>query len=136
VKAAGFGIGGTPVSNASPDGSISLAQIAPSPNGKFLAYTLSEGGADWQTVHVRDLTTGRDTAIEWIGYASRGSRGLMTGKAVFTVAFLDRRKENTLRRLSASIRFIIIGSAQTIKRSAHLRAQRSSQMVRQQLGNR
>ena len=55
----------------SPDGSISLAQIAPSPNGKFLAYTLSEGGADWQTIHVRDLTTGRDTAdrVDWVRFS-------------------------------------------------------------------
>ena len=55
----------------SPDGSISLAQIAPSPNGKFLAYSLSEGGADWQTIHVRDLTTGRDTAdrVDWVRFS-------------------------------------------------------------------
>jgi len=55
----------------SPDGSISLAQIAPSPDGKLLAYTLSEGGADWQTIHVRDLTTGRDLAdaVRWMRFS-------------------------------------------------------------------
>ena len=39
----------------SPDGSISLAQWQPSHDGRFLAYGLSEGGADWRTVHVRDV---------------------------------------------------------------------------------
>jgi prolyl oligopeptidase len=55
----------------SPDGSISLAQIAPSPDGRLLAYTLSEGGADWQTIHVRDLTTGRDVAdtVHWVRFS-------------------------------------------------------------------
>ncbi|HEV8344640.1 MAG TPA: prolyl oligopeptidase family serine peptidase [Candidatus Binatia bacterium] len=55
----------------SPDGSISLAQIAPSPDGKFLAYTLSEGGADWQTVHIRDLATGRDIpeTVHWMRFS-------------------------------------------------------------------
>ena len=32
----------------SPDGSLSLAQWTPSPDGKLLAYGLSEGGADWR----------------------------------------------------------------------------------------
>jgi prolyl oligopeptidase len=55
----------------SPDGSISLGQIAPSPDGKFFAYTLSEGGADWQVVHIRDLATGRDIpdAVHWVRFS-------------------------------------------------------------------
>ena len=100
----------------SPDGSISLAQIAPSPNGKFLAYTLSEGGATGRLFTSATLQLAAIPRIEWIGYASRGSRGLMTGKAFFTVAFLPRRKENTSRRLSASIRFIIMSSARRNQR--------------------
>src|SRR5690242_1757974 len=39
----------------SADGSISLAQWTPSHNGRLLAYGLSEGGADWRTLHVRDI---------------------------------------------------------------------------------
>ena len=55
----------------SPDGSISLAQVAPAPDDKLLAYTLSEGGADWQTIHIRNLTTGRDVVdrVDWVRFS-------------------------------------------------------------------
>ncbi len=55
----------------SPDGSLSLAQYAPSPDGKQLAYAIAEGGADWETVKIRDLTTGNDTAdeVRWMRFS-------------------------------------------------------------------
>ena len=54
----------------SPDGSVSLANFAPSPDARFLAYTLSEGGADWQTVRVREITTGGDLPdeLKWMRF--------------------------------------------------------------------
>src|SRR5262245_58876898 len=55
----------------SPDGSLSLAQWTPSPDGRLLAYGLSEGGADWRTVHVRDLEKGEDLTDEarWMKFS-------------------------------------------------------------------
>ena len=55
----------------SPDGSISVGQWAPSPDGSLLAYTLSEGGADWQTVKVRNVATGRDASdeVRWMRFS-------------------------------------------------------------------
>jgi prolyl oligopeptidase len=44
----------------SPDGSVQMAQWAPSPDGRYLAYTLAPGGSDVQDIKVRDLTTGQD----------------------------------------------------------------------------
>jgi prolyl oligopeptidase len=54
-----------------PDGSTSLAGTSPSPDGKMLAYMTSEGGADWQVVHVRDLSTSRDSSdvIKWMRFS-------------------------------------------------------------------
>ena len=54
-----------------PDGSISLARWAPSPDGKLFAYAVSEGGADWQTIRVRDLTSGKDLSdeIRWMRFS-------------------------------------------------------------------
>jgi prolyl oligopeptidase len=65
----------------SPDGSVSLADWTPSPDGRLLAYGLSAGGADWQTIHVRDLSTGRDLddRVEWMRFSNlswtRDNRG-------------------------------------------------------------
>jgi prolyl oligopeptidase len=44
----------------SPDGSVQMAQWAPSPDGRHLAYTLAKGGSDVQDVYVRDLASGKD----------------------------------------------------------------------------
>ena len=55
----------------SPDGSTALMAFAPSPDARLLAYTLAEGGADWQTVHVRDLARDEDLAdrVRWMRFS-------------------------------------------------------------------
>jgi len=47
----------------SPDGSVQMAQWSPSPDGRYLAYTLAKGGSDVQDVQVRDLSTGQDLPV-------------------------------------------------------------------------
>ena len=56
----------------SADGSISLSEWSPSPDAKLFAYGLSEGGADWRTVHVRDLTSGKDLPdqVRWVRFSN------------------------------------------------------------------
>jgi prolyl oligopeptidase len=44
----------------SKDATIALGEIVPSPDGKTLAYSLSDGGTDWRTWHFRDVATGHD----------------------------------------------------------------------------
>lgn len=55
----------------SPDGSTALSSFTPAPDGKHYAYGLSEGGSDWVTLHVRDLTTGKDLAdvVKWVKFS-------------------------------------------------------------------
>ena len=55
----------------SPDGSLALAGYVPSPDGKLLAYQLSEGGSDWQTIHLLDVSTGKtlDDAVRWVKFS-------------------------------------------------------------------
>jgi prolyl oligopeptidase len=48
----------------SEDGTLALAEYRVSPDAKLMAYGLSEGGADWETIHVRDLVTGKDLEDE------------------------------------------------------------------------
>ncbi|HEY6642299.1 prolyl oligopeptidase family serine peptidase [Povalibacter sp.] len=42
------------------DATVALGEFVPSPDGKLLAYSLSDGGTDWRTWHVRDVATGKD----------------------------------------------------------------------------
>ncbi len=55
----------------SADGSVALLGTAPSPDGKYLAYSLSQGGSDWQTIHVRSVTTGEDLpdSVQWVKFS-------------------------------------------------------------------
>ena len=67
----------------SEDGSLSLAQWAPSPDAKLFAYCLAEGGADWQSIKVRDLTTGKDLPddVRWMRFS--GLSWTKDGKGFF-----------------------------------------------------
>jgi prolyl oligopeptidase len=55
----------------SEDGSVSLSQWSPSPDATLLAYGLSEGGADWNTIRVRDIASGKDLSdeIQWMRFS-------------------------------------------------------------------
>ena len=54
-----------------PDGATSLAALAPSPDATLLAYGTSEGGADWQTIHVREIATRHDLKdiVKWMRFS-------------------------------------------------------------------
>ncbi|HEX5961286.1 MAG TPA: prolyl oligopeptidase family serine peptidase [Rhodanobacteraceae bacterium] len=55
----------------SPDGSIALKGAAPSPDGKYYACALSEGGSDWESIHVMDVATGKElpVVIDWVKFS-------------------------------------------------------------------
>jgi prolyl oligopeptidase PreP (S9A serine peptidase family) len=64
-----------------PDGSTSLSQWSPSPDGRLLSYGRSDGGADWETVKVRDVDGGMDLPeeLKWVRFSglswTRDSKG-------------------------------------------------------------
>jgi prolyl oligopeptidase len=59
------------------DGATALDAWVPSKNGKLLAYSIQDGGSDWRTIRVLDVTTGKPvgdeikwakfTNIAWVG---------------------------------------------------------------------
>ncbi|MFZ5745189.1 MAG: prolyl oligopeptidase family serine peptidase [Pseudomonadota bacterium] len=76
------GLNGTPQLLIDPntwakDGATALDAWVPSKNGKLLAYSIQDGGSDWRTIKVLDVTTGKVlgdgvqwakfTNIAWIG---------------------------------------------------------------------
>ena len=56
----------------SSDGTLALAGIEPSPDGRWLAWGLSEAGSDWVTWKVREVATGRDRPdeLKWVKFST------------------------------------------------------------------
>ena len=56
----------------SSDGTVALSQTAASDDAHYLAYALSTSGSDWQEIHVRDVTTGRDLpdTLKWVKFSN------------------------------------------------------------------
>ena len=64
----------------SADATASLADYSISPDGRYVAYAVSDGGTDWDTWRVREVETGRDlpdligdtkfTGVSWLPDAS------------------------------------------------------------------
>jgi len=64
----------------SADATASLADYSISPDGRYVAYSVSDGGTDWDTWHVREVVTGRElpdfigdtkfTGVSWLPDAS------------------------------------------------------------------
>jgi prolyl oligopeptidase len=54
------------------DGTIAVTSFEVTDDGSKLAYATSEGGSDWRTWHVRDVSTKLDTddVVEWSKYGS------------------------------------------------------------------
>jgi prolyl oligopeptidase len=54
----------------SKDGATALAEWTPSEDGKLLEYSIQDGGTDWRTVKVMDVTTGKilPDELKWLKY--------------------------------------------------------------------
>lgn len=55
----------------SPDGTVALSGTSASHDGRYLAYSLSTSGSDWQELHVRSVDDGRDLAdvVKWVKFS-------------------------------------------------------------------
>jgi prolyl oligopeptidase len=53
------------------DGTVALAGLAVSPDGKFLAYSTAASGSDWNEIRVRTIESGNDTEdhIRWVKFS-------------------------------------------------------------------
>ncbi|MCJ7630273.1 MAG: S9 family peptidase, partial [Longimicrobiales bacterium] len=67
----------------SEDATIALAGWSVSPDGRYIAYSTSDGGTDWNTWHVRDVATGEDLGDE-VGFTKfTGASWLPNGLGFF-----------------------------------------------------
>jgi prolyl oligopeptidase len=76
------------------DGTVALAGLAVSPNGKYLAYSTAASGSDWNEIKVRDIDTGKDTEdhIKWVKFSN--TAWLRDGSGFFYSRY-DEPKEAT-----------------------------------------
>ena len=54
------------------DATVALSAYYPSPDGRFLAYTIQDGGTDWRTARVMDLETREvlGSELEWLKFTT------------------------------------------------------------------
>jgi prolyl oligopeptidase len=71
----------------SADGTVALRETAMSDDGRLFAYSLSDGGSDWQVWHVRDVETGKDLAdkLEWSKFG--GASWVKDGSGFYYTAY-------------------------------------------------
>jgi prolyl oligopeptidase len=56
----------------SADGTVALSNQAASDDGRYLAYSISTSGSDWEEVRVRDVNTARDLSdtVKWVKFSN------------------------------------------------------------------
>ena len=76
------------------DGTVALAGLAVSPNGKYLAYSTAASGSDWNEIKVRDIESGKDTEdhVKWVKFSN--TAWLRDGSGFFDSRY-DEPKEAT-----------------------------------------
>jgi prolyl oligopeptidase len=76
------------------DGTVALAGLAVSPDGKLLAYSTAASGSDWNEIRVRNVDTGKDLEdhIQWVKFSS--TAWTRDGKGFFYSRY-DEPKEAT-----------------------------------------
>lgn len=65
------------------DGTIALAGMAVSPDGRYLAYGTAASGSDWNTWKIRDIDSGKDLVdeLQWVKFS--GASWSKDGKGFF-----------------------------------------------------
>jgi prolyl oligopeptidase len=73
----------------SKDGTVALAGLAASDDGRYLAYARSGAGSDWQDWYVRDLSTGQDLddRLRWTKFTN--AAWTADGKGFFYCRFAE-----------------------------------------------
>lgn len=54
------------------DGATALGEWNPSEDGKYLLYSVQDGGTDWRIVRVKDVATGQDLSdeVRWVKFSA------------------------------------------------------------------
>lgn len=106
----------------SSDGTVALSELAVSPDGKHLAYSLARSGSDWQEWKVREIETGTDLpdTIRWSKFS--GASWSHDGKGFFYAGY-DEPRGNDLKEVNyyQKLFFHRLGTPQSTDRVAYER---------------
>jgi prolyl oligopeptidase len=110
----------------SADGSTAFFGSSPSPDGKYLAYSLSVGGSDWTEVHVRrlaDLSVVADT-VHWVRFS--GPQWTNDGKGFFYTRYPTPHKDSilTAKAINGKIYYHTVGTSDSKDRVIYARPDR------------
>ena len=103
----------------SADGSVSVAGTSVSEGGRFLAYSISDGGSDWRTVKVRDIDSGADLAdeVRWVKFSdtcwTHDDKGFYYSRYPEPTSPLEQVNENH------KLYYHLLGTAQDQDRLVH-----------------
>lgn len=61
----------------SDDGTVALSEISPSHDSKYLAYSVADGGSDWNKIYVLDMRTGERLGdeVSWVKFSTIAWQG-------------------------------------------------------------
>ncbi|HNO80347.1 MAG TPA: prolyl oligopeptidase family serine peptidase [Phycisphaerae bacterium] len=84
----------------SEDGTVAMSDYAVSDDGKYVAYSVSEGGSDWIEWRVREIETGRDLPdlIKWSKFS--GASWTKDGAGFYYSRFDEPSGDEALRSLN------------------------------------
>ena len=84
----------------SDDGTVALAEWAPSPDGRHLAYAVQEAGSDWRTIRLLDVATGKplDDRVRWVKFSQIAWDG--RGEGFFYARFPQPQEGEAFRSAS------------------------------------
>lgn len=96
------------------DGATALAEWRPSGDGRYLVYTVQDGGTDWRIVRVLDVATGKQLGDElrWVKFSNISWTN--DNKGFFYSRFPETQKEAQFQSLNTnqSVWYHRVGSTQ------------------------
>ena len=114
-----------------PDGKTSLAAFEPAPDARHLAYAYARGGADWQTIRIRNLVTSEDLddEIHWMRFS--GLSWTKDGKGFFYARYPEPPAGKVFEAALVGPRpcYHALGTPQTLDRLIYTNADNPSWFV-------
>ncbi len=99
----------------SDDGTVALAGLSFSEDGRYVAYGIQDAGSDWRTWKVRDLDTGKDLAdtMEYLKFTGISWNG--TSDGFFYSKYPDPDKDSQFQSLNKDMKVMFhrVGTEQS-----------------------